>query len=136
MGLIADATRDRFDVQTPHAAAELDLAGLLALYPPTREVGALPKFPGIERDLSVIVEEGVSWAEVESAVVAAEPAMLEALAFLGVYRGKPIAAGKKSVSLRMRFRDPATTLRHEQVDPQVAAVTESLAKAVGAELRA
>ncbi|MEM9915665.1 MAG: phenylalanine--tRNA ligase subunit beta [Planctomycetota bacterium] len=135
LGLVADKTRDRFDVQTPQAAAELDLAGLLELYPPTREVGALPKFPGIERDLSVIVEERVSWAQVESAVVAAEPAMLEDLAFLGVYRGKPIAAGKKSVSLRMRFRDPATTLRHEQVDPQVAAVTASLAKAVGAELR-
>jgi len=135
MGLIADATRDRFDVQTPQVAAELDMAALLAMYPPVREVGALPKFPGIERDLSVVVDEDVSWTRVESAVAAAEPAMLEELAFLGVYRGKQVGTGKKSVSLRMRFRDPAATLRHEQVDPQVAAVVASLGEAVGAELR-
>lgn len=136
LGLVSDKTRDRFDVQTPQVAAELDLASLLTLYPPVREVGALPKFPGIERDLSVIIDEGVSWAQVESAVVAAKPEMLEDLAFLGVYRGKPIAAGKKSVSLRMRFRDPDATLRHDQVDPQVAAVLDTLGKAIGAELRA
>ncbi|MEM9419204.1 MAG: phenylalanine--tRNA ligase subunit beta [Planctomycetota bacterium] len=135
MGLISDKTRDRFDVQTAQVAAELDLAKLLALFPPVREVGALPKFPGIERDLSVIVDEGVSWSQVESAVVAAKPEMMEDLAFIGVYRGKPIAKGKKSVSLRMAFRDPAATLRHDQVDPQVAAVLKSLTEAVGAELR-
>lgn len=135
MGLVADATRGRLDVQTAQVAAELDLAKLLSMYPPTREVGALPKFPGIERDLSVVVDEGVSWTRVESAVAAAGPAMLEALSFLGVYRGKQVGAGKKSVSLRMRFRDPAATLRHDQVDPQVAAVVASLGEAVGAELR-
>lgn len=135
MGLIADATRDRFNVQTPQVAAELEVSALLALYPPTRQVGALPKFPGIERDLSVVVDEAVAWTKIAAAVDDAGPAMLEDLAFLGVYRGKPIPAGRKSVSLRMRFRDPATTLRHEQVDPQVAAVLASLTDAVGAELR-
>ncbi len=135
MGLVSDATRSNFDVQTPQVAAELDLATLLAMYPPVREVGALPRFPGIERDLSVVVDEGVSWTQVESAVAEAQPEMLEDLAFLGVYRGKQIGDGKKSVSLRMRFRDPAATLRHEQVDPQVAAVVKSLSEAVGAELR-
>lgn len=135
MGLISDATRDRFAVQTPQVAAELDLPALLAIYPPARVVGALPKFPGIDRDLSVIVDEAVAWTKVAAAVSDAAPAMLEDLVFLGVYRGKPIPTGKKSVSLRMRFRDPATTLRHEQVDPQVAAVMESLSQQLEARLR-
>lgn len=135
MGLVSDATRDAFNVQTPQVAAELEMSALLSLYPPKREVGALPKFPGIERDLSVVVDEAVAWTQIATAVADAAPAMLEDLSFLGVYRGKPIAAGSKSVSLRMRFRDPATTLRHEQVDPQVASVLTSLTEAVGAQLR-
>ena len=135
LGLLSPKLRDTLDVQTPQVAAELDLSALLTLYPPTREVGALPKFPGIERDLSVIVDEGVAWSQIESAVTGANPAMLEDLSFVGVYRGKPIAPGSKSVSLRMRFRDPEKTLRHDQVDPQVAAVVSSLGQAVGAELR-
>jgi phenylalanyl-tRNA synthetase beta chain len=39
------------------------------------------------------------------------------------------------VSFRMVFRDPAATLRHEQVDPQVAAVVDRLKSKLGAELR-
>lgn len=135
LGLISPTVRDAMDVQTPQVAAELDLPALLGLYPPTREVGALPKFPGIERDLSVIVDEGVAWTQIESAVGAAAPELLEELRFLGVYRGKPISAGSKSVSLRMRFRDPERTLRHDQVDPQVASVVTALGEKIGAELR-
>ncbi|MEO1235350.1 MAG: phenylalanine--tRNA ligase subunit beta [Planctomycetota bacterium] len=135
LGLVSQATRDAFGLQTDQAAVELDLPALLGLYPPTRSVGPLPKFPGIERDLSVVVDEGVAWDAVASAVWTAEPAMLEGLSFLGVYRGKPIAPGKKSVSLRMRFRDPERTLRHEEVDPQVASVVAALGERVGAELR-
>ena len=50
-------------------------------------------------------------------------------------RGKPIPAGRKSVTFRMMFRDPDTTLRHEQVDPQVASVVDRLKAELGAELR-
>jgi len=68
--------------------------------------------------------------------VQTNPAMLESTRFVGTYRGKQVGAGKKSVTLRMQFRDPETTLRHEQVDPQVAAVVQALGAKVGAELRA
>ncbi|MEM8738183.1 MAG: phenylalanine--tRNA ligase subunit beta [Planctomycetota bacterium] len=134
-GVLGSATQKAFGLQTPVAAAELDLPAWLSLYPPQRSVGALPRFPGIERDLSVIVDEAVAWSQIEAAVAAAEPAMLEGLAFMGIYRGKPIADGQKSVSLRLRFRDPAGTLRHDQVDPQVAGVLGSLRDRVAATLR-
>jgi len=136
LGMIAPAVLGLLNVQTPQVAAELDLAALVSLYPPKRVVAALPKFPGIERDLSVIVGEAVAWQQIETAITSVKPAMLEELAFLGVYRGKPIEKGRKSVSLRMRFRDPRATLRHEQVDPQVAAVVVALEQQVGAQLRA
>jgi phenylalanyl-tRNA synthetase beta chain len=57
------------------------------------------------------------------------------LRFVTTYRGKPIPAGHKSVTFRLVFRDPQTTLRHEQVDPQVAAVVERLGKELGAQVR-
>ena len=73
--------------------------------------------------------------DIEANVKATEPAMLESLAFVGSYRGKPIPAGQKSVTLRMIFREPTRTLRHEEVDPQVAAVVERVKTKLGAELR-
>ncbi len=136
LGVLAPAVRDRFNLKSGLVAAELDIAPLLALYPPVRTVASLPRFPGIERDLSILVDEAVRWEAIESAVRDANPALLESVTFLGIYRGKPIEKGRKSVSFRMRFRDPARTLRHEEVDPQVAAAVEALKAKAGAELRA
>ncbi len=135
LGLIAPKMQALFDLQTPVVGAEFDLPKLLTSYPPVRKVAALPKFPGIERDLSVIVDEAVSWQAIESAVIATKPPLLETVWFLTTYRGKPIAKGQKSVSFRMLFRDPAKTLRHDEVDPQVNAVVERLQREVGATLR-
>jgi phenylalanyl-tRNA synthetase beta chain len=90
---------------------------------------------GIERDLSIVVDESVPWRQVEAAVRQPTPAMLEAVTFLDTYRGKPIPKGQKSVSLRLRFRTPERTLRHEEVDPQVNAVIEALKQSVAAALR-
>ena len=135
-GLLASqATLDPFGLQGRVVVAELALPALLEAYPPAHETRALPKFPGIERDLSVVVEEGVPWQKVQDAVRSAGTALMESLDFVGVYRGKQVGAGRKSVTLRMRFCDPQRTLRHEEVDPQVAAVTAKLRDAVGAELR-
>jgi len=116
-------------------AGELDLPTLIGMYPPVRKVAALPRFPGIERDLSVIVDEAVTWQTIEQTVQSTQPALMEQMHFITAYRGKPISKGRKSVSFRMRFRDPATTLRHEQVDPQVQSVVEALQREVNAELR-
>ncbi|MEX1016803.1 MAG: phenylalanine--tRNA ligase subunit beta [Phycisphaeraceae bacterium] len=134
-GVLADPAREVFDVKTPQVAAELAVEPLLAMYPPVRQVQPLPRYPAIERDLSLLVDEDVSWRQIEQAVHDAQPALLDSVRFIGTYRGKPIAAGRKSVSFRMLFRDPAKTLRHDAVDPQVATVVAALQQAVSAELR-
>ena len=136
LGLVGAATLKRFGITTPQLAGELDVEALLSLYPARPRVEALPRYPAIERDLSVIVDEAVAWCEVERVVRDAGPALLDGLEFVTVYRGKPVAAGRKSVSLRLKFRDPETTLRHEQVDPQVATVVESMQRELDADLRA
>src|SRR5690606_7999702 len=116
--------------------AELNLPSLLELYPPRVSITPLPSYPAIERDLSVLVDETVAWGAIEDAVHNAQPALLEGLTFVGVYRGKQIGAGKKSVTFRLRFRDPERTLRHDEVDPQMRVVVDALAYNVNATLRA
>ncbi len=129
------ALRTTCELDCPVVVAELDLAALIALYPPSAGALELPEFPGIERDLSVVVDERVPWGDIESAVRDANPAMLENVRFVGAFRSAQLGDGCKSVTLRLAFRDPARTLRHEEVDPQVEAVLESLRRRVSAELR-
>jgi phenylalanyl-tRNA synthetase beta chain len=136
MGLVAQAQLDAHDVRTPQVACEINLNALLALYPPRATVTPLPAFPAIERDLSVVVDESVSWAQVAGVVETVDPALLTGVAFVGAYRGKQVGAGKKSLTLRLRFLDPSRTLRHEEVDPQVEQVVSALAGELQAALRA
>jgi len=135
LGLISAATLKDFGIETPVVAAELHLESLLSFYPPRTHLTPLPAFPAIERDLSLIVGESVTWASVAEALSGAHVQRLEATNFVGTYRGAQVGAGKKSLTLRMRFRDPARTLRHEEVDPQVASVVELMKQRVGAEVR-
>jgi phenylalanyl-tRNA synthetase beta chain len=144
-GLIAPAILKSYDLAVPGVVAELNLDNLLALYPPRSVANPLPLFPGIERDLSFIVPENTAWAAISKAVADANLERLDGWEFVTAYRGAYRDASnsehslakqhKKAVTLRLRFRDPQRTLRHDEVDPQVAALVELARDRLGAALR-
>ena len=74
--------------------------------------------------------------KVRELVRAAKLPLLEDVDFVGSYRGKQIGDGKKSLTLRMSFRDASRTLRREEVDPQVAEVVRRAGEQLGAIVRA
>ncbi len=122
LGVIAPAALKRFDLDEPIVAAELGLSRFYDGYPPETEAHALPSFPAIERDVSVIVGEQVPWAALAGTAQSQQPELMEAIEFVTVFRGKPIPPRHKSVTLRCRFRAPDRTLTHDEVDPQMALV--------------
>jgi len=98
-------------------------------------VQPVPRFPAIVRDLSLIVDESVTWAQITAVVQSRAPEELEKIDFAGLYRGKPIPDGKKSVTVSLRFRDEEGTLRHETVDGFQNEILGALIQTLGAELR-
>ncbi len=136
-GVISQAVKDKFDFKnvTP-CAGELDFEALSALQTGPVKVKSIPKFPAIERDLSIVVDEQVRWADIAAAVNKKSPDELEDIRFVGIYHGKGIPSGKKSLTLTLRFRDQDGTLTHETVDRFQANILKSLAKSTGAQLRA
>jgi len=109
---------------------------LLALQSGAVKVQPLPRFPAIQRDLSIIVHEGIRWADIIEAIRKKASDQLEDIQFVGIYHGKGIPPGKKSVTFSLRFRDEEGTLTHDMVDGFQADIVKSLARFVGAELRA
>jgi phenylalanyl-tRNA synthetase beta chain len=135
-GVVADKVASSFGLGNAQlVAAELDFEELVAMQGVVVKVKPLPRFPAIDRDLSLIVEEKVSWADITAAINTRAPAELEGISFTGIYRGKPIQAGKKSVTVSMRFRDEDGTLRHEIVDGFEAEILGELKSSLNAELR-
>jgi len=135
-GIVSKPVKQKFDFKdTSPAAAELDFEQLCALQRGAVKVKPIPRFPAIQRDLSIIVDEGIPWADIVEAVSKKASGELEDIQFVGIYRGKGIPPGRKSVTLSVRFRDEDGTLTHETVDRLQADIVESLAASVGAELR-
>lgn len=135
-GVIADAVLEKLDIKgVAPCAAELDFESLAHLQAGILKVKPLPRFPAIERDLSIIVDEMVRWADIESAVGKKTVAQLENIRFVGIYRGKPIDAGKKSVTLALRFRDEDGTLTHDMVDAFQSDIMSELSTSLAAQLR-
>jgi phenylalanyl-tRNA synthetase beta chain len=107
----------------------VEAADLVPVYQP------LPQFPAIVRDLAIVVDEAVTWAEIRKAIEEAKVQDLVAIDALDVYRGKQVPQGKKSVALRLTLRGEKETLTRDQADASTAQALRALESALGAVLR-
>jgi phenylalanyl-tRNA synthetase beta chain len=135
-GIVGTAVKEKFDFKdTDPCAAELDFEYLSSLSSTEFEVKPIPRFPAVQRDLSIIVDETVRWVDIEEAVRTKASSELEGINFVGIYRGKGIPAGRKSVTLSLQFRDEQGTLTHETVDKFQVDIVKGLTRSVSAVLR-
>ncbi|MGD0784236.1 MAG: phenylalanine--tRNA ligase subunit beta [Sedimentisphaerales bacterium] len=116
-------------------AAEINFDVLAELEVTQMRMKPLPKFPAIIRDLSLIVAEPIQWRQIEEIIQSKAPQELEEIKFVGIYRGKPIPAGEKSVTVSLRFRDEDGTLQHSVVDAWQQQIMNALFAKVVANLR-
>ena len=135
IGMVDPGVLDTYGLRAPYAAATVRLEALLAGGVAPRSYRPLPKFPAVRRDLSVVVDAATSWSKIVSAIEGVEQPRREAVEYVGIYRGKQVPAGRKSVTLTLTYRSPEGTLRSEAVDELVGAVVSALSARVGASLR-
>ncbi|AQT68691.1 Phenylalanine--tRNA ligase beta subunit [Anaerohalosphaera lusitana] len=136
-GVVSDKVRNSFGLKEVKdvSAAELDFGVLLEMFGGVSAAKPIPRYPAVTRDLSLVVDEGVLWQEIEKCILQKAPAELEKVDFVGIYRGKQIDQGKKSVTVSLRFRDEDGTLTHERVDEFEKVIFDSLRDSLDATLR-
>lgn len=135
-GIVSKAVKDKYDFKDIlPCAVELEFEQLSALQSGAIEVKPLPRYPAIQRDLSIIVDDNIRWADIIEAVNDKATVELEDVQFVGIYHGKGVPSGKKSVTFSLRYRDEDGTLTHQRVDGFETDIVESLTKSVGAVLR-
>ncbi len=136
IGIVNDAIIQHYDFEDIQpVVAELDYPMLQSLQSESVQIKPIPRFPSIQRDLSILVDEAIPWQNVEQAIRAKAPSQLESISFVDLYRGKGVADGRKSLTLSLCFRDNAGTLTHEQVDQYEKDIVSNLEQQVSAQLR-
>ncbi len=94
---------------------------------------ALPKFPAISRDLSLVCDKALSSGEIIETIEKAAK-NLEQVSLFDLYEGTGVPEGKKSVSYKLVFRRADKTMEAEEADKAVEKVLKAL-EAIGATLR-
>jgi len=87
-----------------------------AVTPEARKVRPLPAWPAIERDVALVLPDGVAAAEVEATLRRGAGNLCERLWVFDEYRGEGLPAGTRSVAWRLVFRASDRTLREEEAD--------------------
>ena len=136
IGQVSESARTIFDLRREQVTvAEIDIEPLLVLAGEPKTCTPLARFPAIERDLSILVDEPVSWQQVEQAIRGSAPAELEAIEFADLFRGKQFPAGKKSFTFTLRYRSADGTLTNELANEFAGLAVKALADQTGAALR-
>ena len=86
--------------------------------------------------MSLLVDDATTYAALETLATDLKLADLEAVEHAATYRGKPLPAGKKSVTLTLSFRRPDATVPREHADAEVAKLVEAAKAKLAAEQRA
>jgi phenylalanyl-tRNA synthetase beta chain len=99
------------------------------------KVQALPKFPAVRRDLSLLLDEKVSFNDLYNAAFQAERKYLIGVDLFDYYQGDKLPEGKKSYALSFKLQDLEKTLEEKQISKIMTRIQESFAKQFDASLR-
>jgi phenylalanyl-tRNA synthetase beta chain len=117
LGLLSRNLLKQFDCRQDVFYADFDwdlLFGKLNGSP--RQVTELPKYPEVRRDLALLLNRSVSFAELEKLAFATEKKLLKEVGLFDVYEGEKIENGMKSYALYFILQDDQGTLTDEQID--------------------
>lgn len=134
-GLLRHALTHKFGIEQDLVYAEIDWDSLYRLVAKNRVTfSEIPRTQPVERDLALLVDKSMRFADIEAAIRGAERKLLRDVRLFDVYEGKNLPAGKKSYAVSMQLQDDEKTLNDKQIDAVMAKIIKAV-KAVGAELR-
>lgn len=95
----------------------------------------ISKFPAVKRDLALLLDKAVQFAEVKKIAEESERKLLKEVSLFDVYEGKNLPAGKKSYAVSFYLQDETKTLNDKQIDAIMQKIRKNLESKLGASLR-
>lgn len=135
LGLVRRALLKKFDIAQDVAYAEIDWNALYKLTARRRVTFTeIPRTQPVERDLALLIDKSVRFADIEAAIRGAEKRLLRDVRLFDVYEGKNLPEGKKSYAVSMTLQDNEKTLNDKQIEAVMAKIIKAV-RNLGAELR-
>ncbi len=136
LGIVKKAITSSFDIDSEVYFADLNWTLLMKK---SRKVKVsfeeISKFPAVRRDLALLVNKEVSFAQIEKIAFATEKKLLKRVELFDVYEGKNLEAGKKSYAVNFILQDESKTMNDKQTEAVMSKLIANLEKQLGAKLR-
>ena len=95
----------------------------------------ISKFPAVKRDLALLLDKNIQFAEIEKIAYETEKKLLKEVELFDVYEGKNLEAGKKSYAVSFLLQDENQTLNDKMIDKIMSQLVKNLEDKLGAKLR-
>jgi phenylalanyl-tRNA synthetase beta chain len=138
-GQLARRVAEEFKLRQEVFLAELELDPLYAAIrtaKDARRYEPLPRFPAVERDFSLLLADGISFAEISDSIRSLQLPELHSIQAVDLFRGKNVPAGKYSLLVRITFQSREGTLTEGQINHYTGKIISILEHRHAAQLRA
>ena len=136
LGVVKYALLKKMDIEQPVFYGEFDWDAIVKMTAKKKVTFAdLPKTQPVNRDLALLVDQAVTFAQIEKVVKASEKKLLQGVSLFDVYEGKNLEPGKKSYAISITLQDFEKTLQDKQIDNVMNKIITNLEREVGAKLR-
>ena len=136
MGIVNKAIQKKFEIQNEVYFAQINWTQLCkAVKKHAVHYTEISKFPAVSRDLSLLLDSSIEFAEIERIARNTEKKLLKSVELFDVYEGKNLPAGKKSYAVNFILQDPEKTLNDKAIDAIMKKLITNITKQLGAELR-
>ncbi len=136
MGILAKKTQKQFGIDNTVYYAEMNWTQLMKA---TRKneitFTEVPRFPAVSRDLALLVDNSVEFAQIEQIARQTEKKLLKRVELFDVYEGDKLPAGKKSYAVNFILQDEEKTMGDKQIEAIMQKLIANLKKQLSAELR-
>ena len=135
-GIVDRRIARQADIDTEVSFAELSWTALMKeTRQATTVFSEIPKFPEVRRDLALLVDTAVTFAQIEQTAAETDRKLLRRVVLFDVYEGKNLPAGKKSYAVSFYLQDAERTLTDHRIDDLMAKLRRNLESKLGAQLR-
>ncbi|CZR03168.1 phenylalanine--tRNA ligase subunit beta [Trichococcus collinsii] len=134
VGQVHPATANAYDLKETYAF-EIDFEAIIAAPKEVITQQPIPKFPGVSRDVALLVDETVTHQQIVKTIKENGGKFLKDVHLFDIYQGKGIEDGKKSVAYSMSFLNPEATLVDEDINKAFTKLVAALETECGAAIR-
>lgn len=133
---VATQTLQRFDIKERVWFANLDWTlWMEAMQASSIVYSEVPRFPMVQRDLALVLDKGVSYAQIQKSTDKLKLSALKSYRLFDIYEGEKLGADKKSLALSYQFQLMDRTLTDEETEALMHQLTQAYIKDLGAQIR-